>query len=205
VDRVGRGLPRSVACGKEYTLVATYPYEGPSEEVRLLAFSLAVNPRSHGPRLPTPPPPPSPPPQVAKKLTEEHKLRLEEQRLQEEEEERRRRKDLRRMAKNKRKEDELQFLTGKRLCTLDPNCPGFQVHALKPNICKECGFSSAYHTIVVEEDDGKGRDGKPGDVLDKGMGTKAKGGHQITERKADESAGDEHHAKSQDPSKFGSH
>ena len=31
VDRVGRGMPRSVACGKEFTLVATYPYgkEGP--------------------------------------------------------------------------------------------------------------------------------------------------------------------------------
>lgn len=29
VDGVGRGLPRAVACGKEFTLVATYPYEGP--------------------------------------------------------------------------------------------------------------------------------------------------------------------------------
>lgn len=105
VDRVGRGLPRSVACGKEFTLVATYPYEGPSEE-------------------------------VAKKLMEELKLRQEEEKLRQEEEERRARKDLRRQAKHRKKEDELQFLTGKRLCSLDPNCPGFQVHALKPNICK---------------------------------------------------------------------
>lgn len=33
VDGVGRGLPRTVACGKEYTVVATYPYEGPVMEV----------------------------------------------------------------------------------------------------------------------------------------------------------------------------
>ena len=107
---MGRGLPRSVACGKEFTVVATYPYEGPSEE-------------------------------VAQKLMEELTLRQEEEKLRQEEEDRRARKDLRRMAKNKAKDDELQFLTGKRLCSLDPNCPGFQVHALKPNICKECGYS----------------------------------------------------------------
>lgn len=33
VDGIGRGLPRAVACGKEFTLVATYPYEGPVMEV----------------------------------------------------------------------------------------------------------------------------------------------------------------------------
>ncbi|CAM9817562.1 unnamed protein product, partial [Choristocarpus tenellus] len=33
VDGIGRGFPRSVSCGKEFTLVATYPYEGPSMEV----------------------------------------------------------------------------------------------------------------------------------------------------------------------------
>lgn len=34
VDGVGRGLPRAVTCGKEFTLVATYPYEGPVMEVK---------------------------------------------------------------------------------------------------------------------------------------------------------------------------
>jgi alpha-tubulin suppressor-like RCC1 family protein len=170
VDRVGRGLPRSVACGKEFTLVATYPYEGPSEE-------------------------------VAKKLTEEHALRLEEQRLAEEEEERRKRKELRRLAKDKRKEDELQFLTGKRLCTLDPNCPGFQVHALKPNICKECGFSSAYHTIIVEEETNAGEK-PPGDILNKGMGSKQKDGHTLTAKKVNEDEKDDHAVKA---AKYGSH
>lgn len=33
VDGIGRGLPRAVACGREFTLVATYPYEGPVMEV----------------------------------------------------------------------------------------------------------------------------------------------------------------------------
>jgi len=33
VDRVGRGMTRSVSCGKEFTLVATYPYDGPTEDV----------------------------------------------------------------------------------------------------------------------------------------------------------------------------
>lgn len=28
VDRVGRGMPRAVACGKEFMVVATYPYQG---------------------------------------------------------------------------------------------------------------------------------------------------------------------------------
>mmetsp|Transcript_17850 Transcript_17850/g.18611 ORF Transcript_17850/g.18611 Transcript_17850/m.18611 type:complete len:539 (-) Transcript_17850:79-1695(-) len=33
VGRIGRGLVRSVACGREYTIVATWPYEGPNFEV----------------------------------------------------------------------------------------------------------------------------------------------------------------------------
>lgn len=34
VDGIGRGMPRAVACGKEFTIVATYPYEGPAMEVK---------------------------------------------------------------------------------------------------------------------------------------------------------------------------
>jgi alpha-tubulin suppressor-like RCC1 family protein len=157
VDRVGRGLPRSVSCGKEYTLVATYPYEGPSED-------------------------------VAQKLMEEQIFRQEEERLREEEEERRKKKDLRMLASEKAKDAELEFLTGKRLCSLDPNCPGFQVHSLKPNICKECGFSSAYHTTIVEETVDAIK--LPGDVLDKKMGDKNKAGYAITAKPIDESKED---------------
>lgn len=29
VNRIGRGFPRYVACGKEFTVVCTWPYEGP--------------------------------------------------------------------------------------------------------------------------------------------------------------------------------
>ena len=32
VDKIGRGLPRSVCCGKGYTIVATYPYSEPNAE-----------------------------------------------------------------------------------------------------------------------------------------------------------------------------
>ena len=30
LDNVGRGVPRSVACGREFTVVATSPYDGPN-------------------------------------------------------------------------------------------------------------------------------------------------------------------------------
>eukprot|EP01084_Bolivina_argentea_P250494 419699_1 len=30
VDGIGRGLPRSVACGKDFTVICTYPYNGPT-------------------------------------------------------------------------------------------------------------------------------------------------------------------------------
>mmetsp|Transcript_21771 Transcript_21771/g.33454 ORF Transcript_21771/g.33454 Transcript_21771/m.33454 type:complete len:255 (+) Transcript_21771:1267-2031(+) len=33
VGRVGRGMVRAFALGREFTIVATYPYEGPSEDV----------------------------------------------------------------------------------------------------------------------------------------------------------------------------
>lgn len=29
VNRIGRGFPRYVACGREFSVVCTYPYEGP--------------------------------------------------------------------------------------------------------------------------------------------------------------------------------
>lgn len=32
MDGVGRGTPRSVTCGKEFTIVACYPYTGPTED-----------------------------------------------------------------------------------------------------------------------------------------------------------------------------
>lgn len=33
VARIGRGAPRSISCGKEFSVVCTYPYEGPDLQV----------------------------------------------------------------------------------------------------------------------------------------------------------------------------
>ena len=32
VNRIGRGFPRYISCGTEFTVVCTYPYEGPDYE-----------------------------------------------------------------------------------------------------------------------------------------------------------------------------
>lgn len=57
VDGVGRGLIRAVACGKEFTLVATYPYEGPVIEVwSTRATALPARVVSRGTREPINPP-----------------------------------------------------------------------------------------------------------------------------------------------------
>ncbi len=29
VNRIGRGFPRSIACGRDFSVVCTFPYEGP--------------------------------------------------------------------------------------------------------------------------------------------------------------------------------
>lgn len=29
VNRIGRGFPKSIACGRDYSIVCTHPYEGP--------------------------------------------------------------------------------------------------------------------------------------------------------------------------------
>ena len=33
VNRIGRGLVKSVSCGKHFTIVTSFPYEGPNEEM----------------------------------------------------------------------------------------------------------------------------------------------------------------------------
>jgi rRNA maturation endonuclease Nob1 len=42
--------------------------------------------------------------------------------------------------------------TAKRLCLRCKECPGFQFHAIKQNICRECGHSAIHHKVVVEEE-----------------------------------------------------
>ena len=36
VDRIGRGMVRNVACGKYFTVLSTFPYEGPTEKVAII-------------------------------------------------------------------------------------------------------------------------------------------------------------------------
>jgi hypothetical protein len=33
VNRIGRGFPRSISCGREFSVVVTYPYDGPDLQV----------------------------------------------------------------------------------------------------------------------------------------------------------------------------
>ena len=33
VNRIGRGFPRSISAGREFSTVCTYPYEGPDIQV----------------------------------------------------------------------------------------------------------------------------------------------------------------------------
>ncbi len=112
----------SVACGRAYTIVPTYPYDGPTEAESL-------------------------------KLAEEHRQREEEeskrlQALLEAED-----------AETKRRQEEdaekkkIQYLTSKRLCTMDPTCPGFAYEPNQPSICRECGFSVQFHTKIVQDEE----------------------------------------------------
>lgn len=30
MNRIGRGFPRSISCGRQFSVICTYPYEGPN-------------------------------------------------------------------------------------------------------------------------------------------------------------------------------
>jgi len=120
VNRIGRGLPRSVACGREYTIVATYPYDGSSEEEAI-------------------------------KIMEQKRLRDEAEKSIQEELERQKEDKLKRQRDADMERKKILYLTSKRLCMLDPKCPGFTYETNQQSICRECGFSVVYHTIVVDE------------------------------------------------------
>jgi alpha-tubulin suppressor-like RCC1 family protein len=120
VNRIGRGLPRSVACGREYTIVATYPYDGPSEAEEL-------------------------------KLSDERRIRDEEESARKELSIKAVEDDIKRCKEIEAERMKIEYLTSKRLCSMDCACPGFTYDANQPSICRECGFSVVYHTIVVDE------------------------------------------------------
>mmetsp|Transcript_4707 Transcript_4707/g.5647 ORF Transcript_4707/g.5647 Transcript_4707/m.5647 type:complete len:263 (-) Transcript_4707:306-1094(-) len=141
--RIGRGLPRTVACGKEFTIVATYPYRGPNEE-------------------------------DAKELMKEQDESTRQHKLKKEENNKKGTMESKERRKWKAKYEEVKLLTSTRLCSVDQNCPGFQVHALKPSICRECGHSQELHTIIAGTEERMCNiQPKAGDILHKKMGYKA--------------------------------
>jgi hypothetical protein len=62
--------------------------------------------------------------------------------------------ELMRLREEEIERKKIRYLTSKRLCTMDPRCPGFTYESNQPSVCRECGFSVVYHTIVVDQDDG---------------------------------------------------
>jgi len=94
--------------------------------------------------------------EMIKLLESKHRKEQEEKeeearllRVQEEEETRQREAE----AEKKK----IRYLTSKRLCTMDSSCPGFTYESSTPSVCRECGFSVAFHTIVADEqNDAKG-------------------------------------------------
>ncbi|CAM9139716.1 unnamed protein product [Ectocarpus fasciculatus] len=122
VDGVGRGLPRAVACGKEFTLVATYPYEGPVMEVAKQVMQASA--------------------------IEEEELRLleEEQLRQQEKSGKDRKRELARGA------DMALALSGRKvptkLCSICEDCPGFRPTPSRESICLGCHHSVSFHTQV---------------------------------------------------------
>jgi len=140
VNRIGRGFVESVACGRGFTIVCTSQYNGPSVE---LASKLQVEYERN------------------KAFNEQSR---ENEKLQKNKEE---------MLADERKQrqEQILYLTSKRLCVLcegTGKCSGFQAHSSKPSICRECGHSSAHHTIIVDDSNHKiKRNVKAGDIFKK--------------------------------------
>lgn len=118
VDGIGRGLPRSVACGKEYTVVATYPYEGP---IPLVAKQL-----------------------MDQLANEEEELRLAaEQMALQDELERDRATDAQQTIDSYQSSRGTAAI---KLCTLCSQCPGFKEDDFAANMCAICQHSASFHT-----------------------------------------------------------
>ena len=112
---------QSVACGREYTLVSTHPYNGLTEVETL-------------------------------KLAEEKRVKEEEEKDRQGALAQTKKNELKRLGQEEAEMKKIEFLTSRRLCTYDDKCPGFTYDTNQPSICRECGFSVVYHTIVVDDD-----------------------------------------------------
>lgn len=85
-----------------------------------------------------------------------HRQREETERRRIEELQRSKEDELRRLREEEMEKKKIRYLTSKRLCTMSTDCPGFTYESSQPSICRECGFSVVYHTIVVDEQDDEG-------------------------------------------------
>jgi hypothetical protein len=85
-----------------------------------------------------------------------HRQRDKAERVRQEALHRARQDELRQMREQEEEETRIRYLTSRRLCTVDPKCPGFTYEPNQPSICRECGFSVSYHTIVIDESSTEG-------------------------------------------------
>ncbi|CAM9715922.1 unnamed protein product [Chrysoparadoxa australica] len=117
VDGIGRGLPRSFSCGKEFTIVCTYPYEGP-----IMSVAKEI---------------------MQEYATEDEEILLQEQELARLEAEERE-EDLARKAETAALT--LALANQVRLCSLCDDCPGFKSDPLRESVCGVCQHSVSFHT-----------------------------------------------------------
>ena len=85
------------------------------------------------------------------KLAKEQKLREEEERKQQDSIRKAREMELKRLEEIEAENEKIKFLTSRRLCTMDPSCPGFTYDPNQQNMCRECGHSVVFHTRQAEE------------------------------------------------------
>jgi len=141
VKRIGRGFPRSVVCGRGFTIVCTSQYCGPSEEL------------------------------ADKLMTDHERREIERTKILEITKMCKRNEEIARREREQRKENIMYLTSKRLcvLCERTNNkCPGFQIHSSKPSICRECGHSSTHHSIIVDENVKNTDDKKAGDIVMKG-------------------------------------
>ncbi|CAM9830806.1 unnamed protein product, partial [Phaeothamnion confervicola] len=117
VDGVGRGLPRSVACGKNFTVVATHPYEGATLEVaRQLEREQAAEDEAW---------------EAAEEAARRRRGADREEAAA--------------AAANAQAAADARA-AATRLCSICAECPGYEPDPVRANVCGACQHSVAFHT-----------------------------------------------------------
>eukprot|EP00752_Nemacystus_decipiens_P015195 g13530.t1 len=121
VDGVGRGLPRGVACGKEFTLVATYPYEGPVMDVAVQVMQASA-------------------------IEEDEMRLLEKEQLRQQQASKAGRDRKRELERTAEMGLALTAKVPTKLCSICDECPGFRPTPVRETICLGCHHSVSFHT-----------------------------------------------------------